>query len=90
MTLLSRGVMGWVNKVGKKIKDSRGFCLIINGFIIARLDKTRLTWAISNYHRLSMDARAEREPGPPMLSWQITESIRQFFMAFGDIPPSDD
>jgi hypothetical protein len=32
LTLLSRGVMGWVNKVGEKIKDNRGFYLIINGF----------------------------------------------------------
>jgi len=42
LTQLSRGVMGWVNKVGKKITDSRELCLIINVFIIGRLNKIRL------------------------------------------------
>ncbi len=60
LTLLSRGVMGWVNKVGEKIKDSHGLCLIINVFVIARLNKIRLSGLL---HRLGMEARAEREPG---------------------------
>ena len=52
--------MGWVNKVGEKIKDSHGLCLIINVFVIARLNKIRLSGLL---HRLGMEARAEREPG---------------------------
>jgi len=52
LALLSRGGMGWVNRVGNKIKDSRGFYFIISGFIIDRLNKSRLSWVISNYYRL--------------------------------------
>ena len=54
---------GGVNKIGKKIKDNRGLYFISNGFIIAKVNKIRLSWAISNYHRLGMEAGAEREPG---------------------------
>jgi hypothetical protein len=49
--------------LGKKIKDSRGFYLIINGFIIVRLDKIRLSWAIPT--SVKYGSRAERKRGAP-------------------------
>ena len=52
--------MGWVNKVWKKSKDSRELCLIINVFIVAMLNKIRLSWATS---WIRYGSQAEREPG---------------------------
>jgi hypothetical protein len=41
-------IVAWGYGVGQqgleKIKDNRGFRLIINGFIAARPDKIRLSW----------------------------------------------
>jgi hypothetical protein len=84
-----------VNKFEKKIKDSHGFCLIINGFIIARPDKIRLSWAISNYHRLSMEAMPSVNPPPPVVmpnhcKTLLLKSIRQFLWPSVDIPPFND